>query len=93
MSIEYYKQLNSELGAEFDLLAIENPDWMAANVPEGAIVVLQTDDAGFSGWAREIAETNRRLDQPPRPIVLVHIRELSPAASRIVRADAEFIGL
>jgi hypothetical protein len=93
MSDEYYKQINSELGAEFDLFAIENPDWMAANVPKGAVVVLQTDDAGFSAWARQIAEANRCLDKPPRPIVLVHIRELRPAASRIVKADAELIGV
>ena len=92
MSIEFYKQLDSELGAEFDLFAIENPDWMTANVPDGAIVVLQTDDSGFNAWARQIAETNRRLEQPQRPIVLIHIRELRPPASRIVRADAELIG-
>jgi hypothetical protein len=91
MREEYYKALNIELGAEFDLFAVQNPDWMAANVPEAAIVVVQTDDPDFNAWARAIAERNRRLDHPPRPMVLVHIRELRPAQSRIVRAEAELL--
>ena len=88
---DYYKQLNADLGAEFDLFAMENPDWMAANVPAGAIVVLQTDDPAFNVWARETADSNRNLEQPPRPVVLVHVRELRPAKSRIVRAEAEVV--
>ena len=91
MNEQYYKVMNVELGAEFDLFALENPDWMAANVPECAIVVMQTDDPGFNAWARGIAEEKRLLDQPPRPVVLVHIRELRPAHSRIVRAEAELL--
>jgi hypothetical protein len=91
MNDVYYKTLNAELGAEFDLFAMEQPDWMAANVPEEAIVVLQTDDPGFNAWAKEIAERNRNLEQPPRPIVLVHIRELRPAHSRILRVEAEML--
>jgi len=91
MNEPYHKVVNAELGAEFDLFAQENPDWMAANIPEGAIVVMQTDDQGFNTWARSIAEQNRHLDQPPRPLVLVHIRELRPAHSRIVRAEAELL--
>jgi hypothetical protein len=91
MSSEYYQQLNADLGAEFDLFAVENPGWMATNIPQGAIVVLQTDDAGFDAWARQIAERNRSFEQPPRPIVLVHIRELRPPLSRIVWAEAELV--
>jgi hypothetical protein len=91
MSDEYFKALNTELGAEFDLFAIENPEWMATNVPSGAIVVMQTDDPGFNAWARGLAERNRRADDPPRPCVLVHVRELRPARSRIVRAEAELL--
>jgi hypothetical protein len=91
VTIEYFQQINSELGAEFDLFAMTNPDWMAANIPAGAIVVLQTDNAGFNAWAKQIAEANRGLEKPPRPIVLVHIRELRPPLSRIVRADAELL--
>ena len=91
MSEDYYRGLDAELGAEFDLFAVENPGWMAANVPQGAIVIMQTDDPGFNAWARSVAERNRTLDDPPRPVVLVHIRELRPAQSRIVRAEAELL--
>ncbi len=91
MNEEYYKALNADLGAEFDLFALENPAWMTANVPPAAIVVMQTDDAGFSTWARDIAARNLHLEQPPRAVVLVHIRELRPAQSRIVRAEAELL--
>ena len=91
MNEEYYKVLNAELEAEFDLFALENPDWMTANVPEGAIIVVQTNDPGFNAWTRGIAEQKRHLDRPPRPVVLVHIRELRPAHSRIVRAEAELL--
>jgi uncharacterized protein DUF5647 len=88
---DYYKQLNVDLGAEFDLLALEQPEWMSANVPAGAIVVLQTDDPAFNRWARETAEHSRLLEKPPRPLVLVHVRELRPAKSHIVRAEAEVL--
>lgn len=91
MNEEYYKFLNAELGAEFDLFALENPEWMAANVPEGAIIVMQTEDPGFNSWARQVVVPNRQLEQPPRPVVLVHIRELQPAHSRIIRAEAELL--
>jgi hypothetical protein len=64
---------------------------MEQNVPQGAIVVLQTDDPGFNAWALEIAERNRHLERPPRPIVLVHICEIRPQKSRIVRAEAKLL--
>jgi hypothetical protein len=67
MTEEYYKSLNAELGAEFDLFALENPAWMSANVPPGAVVVMQTDDSGFNAWAQAIAQRNRPFDQPPGP--------------------------
>jgi hypothetical protein len=88
---DYFKQLNADLGAEFDLFALENPEWMAANVPAGAIIILQTDDVSFNAWAKQTAERARSSEKPPRPLVLVHVRELRPAKSRIVRADAEVL--
>jgi hypothetical protein len=91
MTEEFYKQLNADLSAEFDLFALEHPDWMAENVPPGAVVVLQTDDAAFNRWARKTADENRRRDAIPRALVLVHIRELLPPQSRILRADAELV--
>src|SRR5207247_7689350 len=77
MNEEYYKKLNAALGADFDRFALENSDWMAKNVPTGAIVVMQTDDPHFNGWARRIAEQNRDLDNPPRPLVLVYATKQS----------------
>jgi hypothetical protein len=91
MKSEYYQRLNADLGVEFDLFAIEHPEWMAEHIPYGAIVVLQTEDPGFNAWARQIAEHNRRHDDPPHPLILVHIRELRPVLSRIIRAEAELV--
>jgi hypothetical protein len=91
MSSESYQRLNADLGYEFHLFSVEHPEWMAKNIPPGAIVVLQTDDQGFNVWSREIAERNRSLESPPRPIVLVHLRELLPVHSRIIRAEVELV--
>jgi hypothetical protein len=91
MNSEYYQRLNADLGFEFHLFSMEHPDWMTKNIPPGAIVVLQTDDQGFNVWAREIVERHRNLENPPRPIVLVHLRELLPVHSRIVRAEVELV--
>jgi hypothetical protein len=91
MNEQFFKDLNAELGAEFDLFVIEHPDWSATNVPSGAVVVMQTDNAEFNAWTRGMAERNRSREQPPRPLVLVHVRELRPPRSRIVRAEAEIV--
>jgi hypothetical protein len=93
MSIDYYKHLDSKLGAEFELFAVENADWMAANVPDGAIVVLQAENPAFNSCTWQIAEANRHVEEPLRPIVLVPIRGFRPAVSRIVWAEAELIGV
>jgi Family of unknown function (DUF5647) len=91
MNPDYYKRLNADLGFEFHLFSMEHPEWVSKNIPPGAIVVLQTDDSAFNAWARNIAERNRTLENPPRQIVLVHIREILPPHSRIVRADVELV--
>jgi hypothetical protein len=89
MNADYYKRLNADLGFEFHLFSLEHPEWTSQNIPPGAIVVLQTDDPGFNSWAREIADRNRYSESPSRQVVLVHIREILPPHSRIVRAEAE----
>jgi hypothetical protein len=91
MNTDYYKTLNADLGFEFHLFSMEHPEWLSQNVPPGAIVVFQTDDPGFNAWARQIAERNRQIENPPRQVVLVHLREILPPHSRIVRAEAELI--
>lgn len=90
MKTAYYEHLNGELGFEFDLFAIEHDGWMAKHVPDGALIVLQTDNPGFNKWARDMALKNRRFDDvPDRPIVLVHIKKLRPQRSRIAELEAE----
>lgn len=87
----YYQQLDADLGMEFHLFTMENPDWVTEHIPAGAVVVMQTADPEFNAWARALAERNRHRETPPRPIVLVHIRELAPERSRILRAEAELV--
>ncbi len=86
-----FRRLNSELGLEFDLFGLEHPEWMEQNVPNDAIVVLQTDDPAFNDWARRTAELNSRHEKPAPTIVLVHIRRLRPRRSRIQRVEAELV--
>ena len=93
MRTERYEKLNAQLGLEFDLFAIEHTGWMHKHVPNGAEVVLQTDDPGFNKWARDLVLKSRHLDDvPDRPIVLVHVKKLRPQRSRIVELDAELYG-
>ena len=89
--VKGYEEINARLESEFELFAMENSEWVARNVPEGAVIAFQTPDECFSLWARESALKKRDVHGPPPPIVLVHIRELRPPQSRIVRADAELL--
>lgn len=91
MKEHHYQRLNADLGLEFHLFSMEHPEWMAANIPQGALVVIQTDDPHFNAWSRSIAEKNKHLESPAPPMVLIHVRELRPKQSRIVRADAELV--
>lgn len=88
---DYYRYLNAELGAEFDLFVFEHPDWLEKHVPDGAVVVLQTDDPDFNRWALEIARRNGARSKRNEPVVLVHVRKLLPRRSRIVKAEAELL--
>ena len=92
MDTKKYEKLNADLGFEFDLFAVQHDAWMAKHVPNGALIVLQTDDAGFNKWARTMSLNNRRFDDDPdRPIVLVHIKKLRPQRSRIAELEAEVL--
>lgn len=76
----WFETLNAELGAEFDRYALEHPSF-AAKIPRGAQVVLQLgNQPRFNAWLRRLAHKQR---QPGQPIVIVHVRELRPARSRI----------
>lgn len=89
MNEDYYRNLNADLAGEFTLFTFEHPDWLEQNIPNDATVVIQTDDPGFNAWTRQVAEKNRSQDKNPGPLVLVHIREIMPQRSRIVRMEAE----
>jgi hypothetical protein len=91
MKERYYRHVNAELDVEFALFAVEHPDWLTRHVPEGAIVVFQTQDPDFNTWARKVAERNRRFNKPRPPVVLVHIRKLRQRKSRILRVEAELV--
>lgn len=88
---DHYRELNADLGLEFHLFTLEQPVWTAKNIPQGAIVVMQTDDPRFNAWVKRIAEANRRSVKPPPPVVLVHVRELRRRQSRIVAAEVELV--
>jgi hypothetical protein len=90
MNEAVHRRLNTDLAFEFHLFTLEHPEWVAGNVPAGAAVVMQTDDADFNAWARTNMERSVSAE-PARPMVLVHIREMRPVQSRIVRAEAELI--
>lgn len=91
MSEEDFKRVNAELGVEFLLFTLEHPEWAAEHIPADAIVVLQTEDEAFNAWVRNLAEQARHTEQPPRPLALVHLCELRPPQSRIVRAEVELL--
>jgi hypothetical protein len=90
MIVEYYRDLNAELACEFTLFTSEHPKWLDKNIPDNATVVMQTNDPG-NAWTRQVAEQSRSRDENPGLLVLVHIREIKPKKSRIVRVAAEQI--
>ena len=90
--LDYYRYLNAELGAEFDLFVFEHPDWLEKHVPDEAAIVMQTDDPEFNRWALAIQKRNHAGRRRKSPVVLVHIRKLRQRKSRIVKADAELLG-
>ena len=89
MKNDYFLYLNAELGAEFDLFVFEHPDWLEEHVPDGAVVVMQTDDPAFNKWALDLQQERTRKSKTP--VVLVHIRKLRQRKSRIVKAEAELL--
>ena len=91
MTEDYYQNLNGDLGVEFNLFAMEHPEWIEKNIPDGAILVFQTDDPKFNSWTRRVAEHNQKGMKPRPPMVLVHISEMAPAHSRIVKMKAETV--
>ena len=75
-----YEKKQAMLGLEFDRYVMEHPDF-AAQIPEGAQIIIEmAGDEGFNAWARSLAERHREHGQP---IVLVKVKGLLPAHSRL----------
>lgn len=89
---EYFQQLNADLGAEFTLFAFEHPDWLERHMPNGATLVFQTGDRKFDRWSRDLVERGCKRGTVTGPVVLVHIRKMSPRKSRIVQAEIRPFG-
>lgn len=82
-----FQKLNAQLGVEFDRYVIEHPAWAQKHIPRGAKVALQIKgDNAFNSWSRRLAERTRQENQP---IVVVHITELAPVRSRIMKAEIQ----
>ncbi len=81
-----HERRNAILGVEFDRYVLDHPAF-AARIPRGAQVVLQLhDDPKFNVWARRVANLQRESGQP---VVLVTIRRVRPAKSRLVAPKLE----
>jgi hypothetical protein len=71
---------NADLVGEFDRYVRDHPGF-AAKIPRGAQIVLQLpDQPKFNAWVRRLARNQRETGQP---VVVVEIRKLLPARSRI----------
>jgi hypothetical protein len=82
-----FQKLNAQLGIEFDRYVFEHPTWAQKHIPPGAKIALQIEgDSAFNIWSRQLAERTRSLNQP---ILLVRIKKLAPARSRIMKADVQ----
>ena len=67
---------------EFEKYVLEHPDF-AKRIPPNAIVSMQIDgDKPFNRWSQRLAEKHTN-GKKKRPIFLVNIKKMRPAASRI----------
>ncbi len=79
---EIWKQLNAELGAEFDHYVLAHPE-VLDQIPDGAVLCFQLEgEEAFNRWSRRLV--TRAGGQP---IVCVHITKLKPIESRIVSVE------
>ena len=77
---------NLRLSKEFDLYLMEHPE-VAAEIPEGALIVLlPEEDAELRRQNQEMAAARRVAGQP---IVYVRLGKLAPPRSRISSARVE----
>ncbi len=72
------------LVTEFDRYIMEHPEF-AEQIPTNAQIVLQVEgDEEYNRWSIQLAERQRERDQP---FVLVKIKGLRPAKSRLIKPE------
>lgn len=81
---ELWKQLNADLGTEFDRYVLAHPE-VLEQIPQGAVLCLQLEgEEAFNRWSQRLAKKVAGSDQH---IVYVHIRKLKPVQSRIAAVE------
>jgi len=78
---------NLDLIFEFEKYVLEHPDF-CKEIPRNAVVSMRVEgDEPFNRWSRELAETQRKKRKTP--IVLITIKRMRPAMSRIEELKIE----
>ena len=78
---------NLDLIFEFEKYVLQHPD-VAKQIPRNAIVSLGIEgDASFNRWSRRLAE--RHSNGKEKAILLVNIKKMRPAVSRIQKLRVE----
>jgi len=79
--MDTFRRLAAILSSEFDKYVLAHPK-MADKIPPNALIVFQLEgNRKFNRWSRELAERYREKGQPT---VLVCVKDLQPAVSRLV---------
>ncbi len=82
--INVLEKKHAILVTEFDRYIMEHPDF-AARIPQNAQIVLQVEgDEEYNAWSRELAERQR---EPGQPAVIVKVKGLKPAKSRLIKPE------
>lgn len=79
---------NLDLIFEFEKYILEHPD-LASQIPRNAIVSVRIEgDEPFNRWSQRLAEKHANAKKK-RPVFLVKIKKMKPAASRIKELKLE----
>lgn len=79
---------NLDLTFEFEKYVLEHPNF-ARRIPRNAIVSMRIDgDEPFNRWSQRLAEKHAN-GRKNRPVFLVKIKKMKPAASRIEQLRVE----
>lgn len=79
---------NLDLTFEFEKYVLEHPNF-ARRIPRNAIVSMRIDgDEPFNRWSQRLAEKHAN-GKKNRPVFLVKIKKMKPAASRIEQLRVE----